>query len=93
MDIWFIESQLYVFCILDCKVISLLSRTFETISIKLSDLNVPHPQLFARKFVLIPWSEINPDFFVQDFGQSISTLLKICPDTSSVKIHTLEKSA
>ena len=70
-----------------------VSYEFETISIKLSNLNVPHPQLFARKFVLVPWSEINPDFVVQDFGQSISTLLKVCPDTSKVNIHTMEKSA
>ena len=75
------------------RVIDLDILAFETISIKLPDLNVPHPQLFARKFVLVPWSEINPDFIVQDFGQSISTLLKICPDTSLVNIHTLEKSA
>ena len=75
------------------RVIDLDILAFETISIKLSNLNVPHPQLFARKFVLVPWSEINPDFVVQDFGQSISTLLKVCPDTSEVNIHTMEKSA
>ena len=75
------------------RVIDLDILAFETISIKLSNLNVPHPQLFARKFVLAPWSEINPDFVVQDFGQSISTLLKVCPDKSRVNIHTMEKSA
>ena len=41
------------------RVIDLDILAFETISIKLSNLNVPHPQLFARKFVLVPWSEIN----------------------------------
>ena len=75
------------------RVIDIDILAYETMSVELGELKIPHPQLFARKFVLVPWSEINPDFIVQDFGQSISTLLKICPDTSLVNIHTLEKSA
>ena len=30
---------------------------------------------------------------VQDFGRTVSELLKICPDTSNVRNYKLEKTA
>ena len=75
------------------RVIDLDILAYETKSIDISNLKVPHPQLFARKFVLIPWNEISPDFIVQDYGQAVSRLLEICPDNSNVKVHIMEKTA
>ena len=75
------------------RVIDLDILAYETKSVDIINLKIPHPQLFARKFVLVPWAEISPDFMVQDYGRSVSELLSLCPDTSSVRNHKLEKSA
>ncbi len=75
------------------RVIDLDILAYETKSVDIINLKIPHPQLFARKFVLVPWAEIAPDFMVQDYGRSVSELLSLCPDTSSVRNHKLEKTA
>ena len=77
----------------DPRVIDLDILAYETKSIDLNHLIIPHPDLIARKFVLVPWEEIAPDFMVQDFGRTVSELLKICPDTSNVRNYKLEKTA
>lgn len=75
------------------RVIDLDILAYETKSVDIINLKIPHPQLFSRKFVLVPWAEISPDFMVQDYGRSVSELLSLCPDTSSVRNHKLEKTA
>jgi 2-amino-4-hydroxy-6-hydroxymethyldihydropteridine diphosphokinase len=75
------------------RVIDLDILAYETKSVDILNLKIPHPQLFARKFVLVTWAEISPDFMVQDYGRSVSELLSLCPDTSSVRNHKLEKTA
>ena len=62
------------------RVIDIDILAYETMSVELGELKIPHPQLFARKFVLVPWAEIAPDFVVQDYGKSVSELLTLCPD-------------
>ena len=75
------------------RVIDIDILAYETKSIDLNHLKIPHPELIARKFVLVPWEEIAPDFMVQDFGRSVSELLDVCPDNSNVKNYKLEKTA
>ncbi len=75
------------------RVIDIDILAYETKMIELTDLIIPHPEIFARKFVLIPWAEIAPDFTVQGVGRTVSELLALCPDTSNVRLHHLEKSA
>ena len=77
----------------DPRVIDLDILAYETKSIDLDHLKIPHPDLITRKFVLVPWNEITPDFMVQDFGRTVSELLKICPDISNVMNYKLEKTA
>ena len=77
----------------DPRGIDLDILAYETKSIDLDHLKIPHPDLITRKFVLVPWNEITPDFMVQDFGRTVSELLKICPDTSNVMNYKLEKTA
>ena len=77
----------------DPRVIDLDILAYETKSIDLDHLKIPHPDLITRNFVLVPWNEITPDFMVQDFGRTVSELLKICPDTSNVMNYKLEKTA
>ena len=67
------------------RVIDIDILAYETMSVELGELKIPHPQLFARKFVLVPWAEIAPDFVVQDYGKSVSELLTLCPDLSNIK--------
>ena len=75
------------------RVIDIDILAYETKSIDLNHLKIPHPELIARKFVLVPWEEIAPNFMVQDFGRSVSELLNACPDNSNVKNYMLEKTA
>jgi 2-amino-4-hydroxy-6-hydroxymethyldihydropteridine diphosphokinase len=75
------------------RVIDLDILAYETKSVDILNLKIPHPQLFARKFVLVPWTEISPNFMVQNYGRSVSELLSLCSDTSNVQNHKLEKTA
>jgi 2-amino-4-hydroxy-6-hydroxymethyldihydropteridine diphosphokinase len=39
------------------------------------DLQLPHPRLHERAFVLVPWAEVDPDFAVPGLGR-VSELLR-----------------
>ncbi|MFQ5628460.1 MAG: 2-amino-4-hydroxy-6-hydroxymethyldihydropteridine diphosphokinase [bacterium] len=47
-------------------------------------ITVPHPRLHERKFVLVPLTELIPDFNVPGFGKNVRTLLNCCQDQSLV---------
>ena len=47
-------------------------------------LQVPHPRVHLRKFVLGPLAQIAPDFKDPQRKEKISRLLKDCPDKSSL---------
>ena len=48
-------------------------------------LQVPHPGIPDRRFVLVPMNEIAPDFIHPVFQRPISALLSSCTDRSIVK--------
>jgi 2-amino-4-hydroxy-6-hydroxymethyldihydropteridine diphosphokinase len=48
-------------------------------------LVIPHPEIQNRKFVLVPMSEIAPEFIHPVLHKSINTLLKECIDQLDVK--------
>ncbi|MDP4291155.1 MAG: 2-amino-4-hydroxy-6-hydroxymethyldihydropteridine diphosphokinase [Bacteroidota bacterium] len=55
-------------------------------------LTIPHPQLQARKFVLVPLCDIAPEFIHPILQKSIMTLLNECQDkleTVALKPYTL----
>lgn len=48
-------------------------------------LQVPHPMLAERKFVLVPLAEILPEFVHPTLGKSSLEMLEECEDNSEVK--------
>lgn len=52
-----------------------------------SQLEVPHPRMHERKFVLIPLNELIPSYIHPVLKQSIRELVHFCTDNSEVFIH------
>jgi 2-amino-4-hydroxy-6-hydroxymethyldihydropteridine diphosphokinase len=50
-------------------------------------IQIPHPRLSERRFVLIPLSEIAPQLRVPGLGRSVEELLDACPDRGAVKFY------
>jgi 2-amino-4-hydroxy-6-hydroxymethyldihydropteridine diphosphokinase len=48
-------------------------------------LQVPHPRMHLRKFVLIPLAEILPEMIHPVFQKSVTELLEICKDPNEVR--------
>lgn len=57
---------------------------YEDVCIATKTLQIPHPRLHLRKFVLGPLAQIAPDFKDPASKKKISSLLKDCPDTSPI---------
>jgi len=62
--------------------IDILFYNSETIDTR--RLQVPHPMLKLRRFVLVPLAEIAPTLRYPDTEETVSTLLANCPDTLTV---------
>lgn len=57
---------------------------YDEIIILDTTLTIPHPKLHLRKFVLVPFAEIAPDWVHPILHQTVQQLLARCPDTTSV---------
>ena len=49
-------------------------------------LEIPHPKIVERKFVLKPWNDIAPDFLVPNSDKNITELLRITKDRSQTRM-------
>ena len=47
-----------------------------------SNLTLPHPRLHLRRFVLIPWADLAPSFYVHGYQHTVQELMLSCPDSS-----------
>jgi len=57
---------------------------YEDLIIDEISLKIPHPQLYKRKFVLVPLSEITPELMHPVMKKNIVALLRLCEDRSKV---------
>ncbi len=63
---------------------------YDEIIFSTPELQIPHPDMHNRRFVLIPLSEIAPNIIHPVFKKSVSELLIECKDTTKI-IHIPEK--
>lgn len=49
------------------------------------DLQLPHPGIFERKFVLQPWSDISPEYIIPRWNRSVRTMLQGCEDPTHIQ--------
>ena len=61
--------------------------------IETEELIIPHPNLIHRKFVLIPFDEIAPDYKIPLMKLTVHELLVNCVDGSFVGLHDMENKA
>jgi 2-amino-4-hydroxy-6-hydroxymethyldihydropteridine diphosphokinase len=60
---------------------------FEDYILKSEQLEIPHPQIQDRRFVLVPLNEIEPGLIHPVFNKSVKELLEITKDKSKVIKH------
>ncbi len=72
------EKKGYQSRIIDIDLIAFDAEIIET-----AKLQIPHPLMQERKFVLLPIQDLNLDWEHPVFKKSISTLLQDCPDKSN----------
>ena len=53
---------------------------YDNVVYKAEDLEIPHPRLQEREFVLVPFSDINADFFHPILKKTIRELLDALPE-------------
>ncbi len=59
---------------------------YDQLVLQTDRLQLPHPQLHNRRFVLAPLAEIAPTFNHPVLQQDVATLLEICTDTLDVSL-------
>lgn len=64
---------------------------YENKIIQTANLQVPHPQMASRRFVLQPLAAIAKDVIHPITQQSIAHMLEVCEDTLPVKVYQEEK--
>ena len=56
------------------RIIDIDILAFEDLNYKSNILNIPHPLLHERQFVLQPWNDIEPDYIVPEYEKTVNQL-------------------
>jgi 2-amino-4-hydroxy-6-hydroxymethyldihydropteridine diphosphokinase len=71
------------------RIIDIDILLYNNIKLNTQDLQIPHPQLHERRFVLEPLVEIMPHHKHPSLGRTFSELLKHCADDLPVTLFPL----
>ncbi len=52
-----------------------------------ASLTLPHPRLQERRFVLVPFAEIAPQYMLPGVQKTVASLLAACTDNQRVDMH------
>ncbi|MBO4738201.1 MAG: 2-amino-4-hydroxy-6-hydroxymethyldihydropteridine diphosphokinase [Bacteroidales bacterium] len=63
---------------------------FNQDTVNAPNLQIPHPRMQQRKFVLLPLMEICPTYIHQTLHKTVAELLDICQDTAIVQKVVLQ---
>jgi 2-amino-4-hydroxy-6-hydroxymethyldihydropteridine diphosphokinase len=66
------------------RIIDIDILLFDNQTVNKRNLRIPHPELSNRRFVLLPLSELAPDFSHPNLGMSVSELLGALRDAKKV---------
>lgn len=70
----------------ESRIIDLDILIWDNRVITLPGLEVPHPKLHSRRFVLEPLAEVAPDTIHPVTGLTVSEMLELCDDRSDVRL-------
>jgi 2-amino-4-hydroxy-6-hydroxymethyldihydropteridine diphosphokinase len=78
------DSEQYSSRIIDIDILF-----YDDLVVNTENLQIPHPNICERKFVLMPMAEIAPEFIHPELNRAVSYLLETCTDNRLVnKLHT-----
>lgn len=75
------EGKTYASRVIDIDILF-----YDRLCFSEGDLTIPHPRLHERRFVLVPMSEIAPEFIHPKLNKSIAELLNSCSDACRVSL-------
>ena len=67
------------------RILDIDILTFGDLQIHSKLLEIPHPGISERKFVLKPWSDIAPDYLVPNYSAKVCELLDNTDDNSDTR--------
>ncbi len=67
------------------RLIDLDILYYGDINIRMDELEIPHPRIYDRRFVLEPMVEIAPNYIDLKLNKTMKELLNICSDVSLLK--------
>lgn len=70
------------------RIIDLDILLYDRAILKTDELEIPHPRIPERRFVLLPLAELAPDLIHPELHLSMRELLERLPDTGGEQVYT-----